>query len=680
MKNRFLHFPAKLGSLILAGALALSASSAAPLSAFAESADDDDAAYAATTSEAGSTSESAEEGDTSSSEEGTQSGSEIVNNFSVNAPNALLIDLDTDEVLYEKNADEQIYPASTTKVMTALIVLEAVENGEISLDDTYTVSEEAVDQYIPSGYVTADLEEGEEISIRDLLYCLLLPSANDAANALACAVSGNVSDFVDRMNQEAERLGCENTHFVTTNGVHDEKHYSTARDLATIAEAAIQYETFREIVATADYEVPATNKSDARTIYNTNYLICSHKTFDYIYRYCTGIKTGLTEQAGHCLISMAEKDGRRVLGVILGEQDEVVDGVKTYPVFDESINLLAHGLDDFSYQTLVEGDAYVTTVPVEYSRDGNSTDVYTASSISALLPVDADLSQVVMEYEVPNVLEAPIEAGTSCGTMEVYYDGVDYGSIDLTADSTLSYSHTLQVAQFMQNRIGWPTDDQLNRILESDRGQQLFDFLDMHPSALRYGMIGVPVLLILIIVLIIAAVVRKNRKKKKAMAEQYQLGGEMTAASDNADTVAEMMKAPKPAQEASNTETPEQPSHAASDVAVKADSADSEASDESNASVPEASNESDSSNPETSGKSEATDTEAETEKTIQTFSEAAPPEAEEKKALIPEESKAEAVSAGTDTKTLETKPEENQDPAEGRKTQNKEAQNKENQQ
>ena len=220
----------------------------------------------------------------------------ILNNISfaselnIDSEAALIVEASTGKILYEKNSKEVRYPASTTKVMTALLTLENCE-----LTDTATVSHNAL-QLVPSGYAIANLQEGEILSIEDLLYALLVKSANEAANVLAEHISGSIEEFSNMMNNRAKELGCENTHFVNPNGVHNEDHYSTAYDLFLIAQEAMKNETFRKMVATPSYTLPATNKysSADRVLSNTNALIHvnnSNRADNYYYEDAIGIKT-----------------------------------------------------------------------------------------------------------------------------------------------------------------------------------------------------------------------------------------------------------------------------------------------------------------------------------------------------------------------------------------------------
>ena len=187
----------------------------------------------------------------------------------LDARNALLMDETNGRMLYGKAEKEKAYPDSITKIMTALLVLEAVDRGDLSASQPITASYEAANS-IDEDSSTAGIEEGEVLTVEQLLYCLLIVSANEAANILAEAVSGSVTDFVALMNQRATELGCEGTHFANTNGLPDPDHYTTAWDIYLIAREAMKHDLFMTICGSKSYDVPATNKSDVRELHSTN--------------------------------------------------------------------------------------------------------------------------------------------------------------------------------------------------------------------------------------------------------------------------------------------------------------------------------------------------------------------------------------------------------------------------
>lgn len=251
-----------------------------------------------------------------STENQPQAAVDIFENMT--AENLLLMELDTGKVLYERKPEERIYPASLTKLMTAILV---VENCDLT--DRVKVSEKAVTS-VPLGYVNAKLQVGEELTVEELLYAMLIPSANDAANALAEHVGGSIDSFSAMMNTRANELGCTGTNFTNPSGLHQENHYTTAKDLYFIAKEAYSKSTIRKIIKTTQYTLPRTPKypKNDRVLYTTNYLIKKELT-KYYYEWCTGAKTGYTGEAKNCVVEFAERDGIKLIAIVMGEKSKV---------------------------------------------------------------------------------------------------------------------------------------------------------------------------------------------------------------------------------------------------------------------------------------------------------------------------------------------------------------------
>ena len=257
------------------------------------------------------------------------------------APNAvMLIDVVTGEVLYEKNADEQIRPASTTKIMTLIVALE-----HVSLDETITVGTEG--DWSGSGFSLLGTRNGERITMKDLLYGMMLVSGNDAAATIAVHVGGSLEGFADMMNAKAQELGMTGSHFVNPHGTDADDHYVTARDMAILTRNAMQNEAFMQISGAVSYDMEKTNRNDARTVANTNKLVLSEDP-EY-YPYATGIKTGSTPLAFRCLVSSAEKDGMKLACLVFG--DETKDGSQRWP--------LSRSLFDFGFANFETVDVQV---------------------------------------------------------------------------------------------------------------------------------------------------------------------------------------------------------------------------------------------------------------------------------------------------------------------------------
>ena len=227
----------------------------------------------------------------------------------VQSEGAVLLNANTGEILFEKNGNTRFYPASITKLMTALLTVE-----NCSLSDTVTFSKTATTN-LESGAVTLNLTEGDQLTVEQCLYGLLLKSANEIANGLAEHISGSVSSFADKMNARAKELGCTDTHFVNPNGLNNTEHYTTPRDMAIIARAAFQNHTVAKVASTLSYEFPATKKASARTITMGHKMLYPNDS-----RYYDGIvagKTGYTSKAGNTLATCAERDGLRLIAIIM---------------------------------------------------------------------------------------------------------------------------------------------------------------------------------------------------------------------------------------------------------------------------------------------------------------------------------------------------------------------------
>ena len=369
--------------------------------------------------------------------------------------NAILLDATYDEILYDKGARDKVYPASITKVMTALLVLEAVDAGQLTLDTPITATAEALE--VPEGSSTAKIQVGDTYTVEQYLYCLLLPSGNEVAQILAIAVDGSVDAFVDRMNQRAEELGCEGTHFANPHGFHDPDHYTTAYDITRFMKAAMEYDLFQTILTSPNYTLPANGVSEERIIRNTNALTSNWTYTQYLYGPGTGGKTGTTDEAGNCLVETAQEGDMSLISVILGaEEVELPDGNTDARQFSETIKLLEWGFDNFHRVTLCPEDTLVASVKVNLSSQADAVNVKPLGSVTRTLPKDIDLDKVEMTPSLfSEEVDAPVEAGQVLGTLVIKYEGTEYGTLDLVADTSVERSDFLyykdQVETFFQN-------------------------------------------------------------------------------------------------------------------------------------------------------------------------------------------------------------------------------------
>ena len=354
----------------------------------------------------------------------------------VAAKGAILYELNTDTVLLEQDADARLYPASTTKLMTALV---AMEYG--NPEDIITVPAEAVDGLFELGSASY-LLAGEEISFMDLMEYMLIASGNDAANAMAIHISGSISAFADLMNNRAQELGCTNTHFVNPHGLHDEEHYTSARDLLRIAKAAMENPTIAEIVAKDEVVLPITNKHPQTTTkYTTNYLISRKSTREYYYEGAIGIKTGTTTPAGLCLVGACVKGDYTyytvVLGAEKGENGERNQFIETAKLFD-------YGAENFSQQVMLSSSEPIAEVPVRLSNEKDSVVVTPSENITAMLANAFETSDLTMKYTVEESVAAPVQAGDVLGKLTVSYEGKTW-QLDLVASSDAARSTVLYI-------------------------------------------------------------------------------------------------------------------------------------------------------------------------------------------------------------------------------------------
>ena len=349
-------------------------------------------------------------------------------NFKTNSPSVLLMDPETGRILYSKNAFEKMYPASTTKLMTAILTLENCE-----LTDVATVSHNAIFS-IPVGYSHASLQEGEELTIEQLLNVMLIPSANDAAIVLAEHIAGSVENFAEMMNNKAKELGCLNTHFINPNGVHNDDHYSTAYDMALIGQYAMKFDDIMRIAKVNQYTLPKTNKynKEDRIFNTTNGLVT--KNDEYYYQYATGLKPGYTDKSGYSILTTAKKNDVELLEVVFGS-----DSIKER--YEDCINLFNYGFDNYSYQKLVSTREIIDTIDVAgATAETKSLNVIAKSDIKVLLKKDINLDSLEPTIELNENLSAPIAQDAVIGKISYVIDGETF-STDLIAEKSVTASN-----------------------------------------------------------------------------------------------------------------------------------------------------------------------------------------------------------------------------------------------
>ena len=349
----------------------------------------------------------------------------------ITAPNLILAQTNTGKILYERNADEKIYPASLTKLMTAILV---VENCE--LDEIVTVSENAV-LSVPLGYVNANLQVGEELTVEDLLYVMLIPSANDAANALAEHVGGNIESFSAMMNSRAKELGCIGSNFTNPSGLHEEEHYTTTRDLFLISQKAVEYDLIEKVIGKTTYTLPSTNKytKEERIFTTTNYMIRENLN-KYYCDYCIGGKTGYTGEAKNCVVEFAKKDGVELTVIVMGESAKV-KGQK----FLDAMEMFEYVFENYENNQIAKQNEKHEIIRVNNAtKDTRDLEVVYKDDIN-ILKTKEDITQIDKSVEYTN-LKAPIQKGDMVGKITYKYDGITYET-ELIANSDVEESKVL---------------------------------------------------------------------------------------------------------------------------------------------------------------------------------------------------------------------------------------------
>lgn len=341
-----------------------------------------------------------------------------------NAKSAILIEASTGEVLFEKNADERLVPASMTKMMSMLVIIEAIENGDLKWNQEIQVSENASSM----GGSQILLETGEKMSVRDLFKGVAIASGNDAVVALAEAVAGTEDAFVQKMNDKAKELGLKNTNFKNPHGLDTANHYSSARDMSLIAKELVKHEKVLEF--TSVYEDYLRENTDRKIwLVNTNKLVRFYDGVD-------GLKTGFTEGAGYCLTATAKKDGMRVIAVVMGEADSKTRNQEVSEMLDYAFaqykleNLLEDGYSLGEYKVYNGKDEFVTVIP----KDG-ATILRKKGEKSSKATYEADVSE----------LKAPLKKGDVVGSLKIKEDGKVIRKVKLTVDKNVKKANYLEL-------------------------------------------------------------------------------------------------------------------------------------------------------------------------------------------------------------------------------------------
>ena len=349
--------------------------------------------------------------------------------YTNNAISVILYENNSDTLMYAYNVDEQLYPSSFVKILTCLI---AVEKG--NLTEEVTVRQDILNT-IPSDAVSVNLCAEEVISLEDLLYCMMVQSANDAAAVIADHISGSQEKFVAEMNAYAERLGCTGTKFTNAHGLHHPEQVTTARDTARILGAAMKNEAFAEIFNTAFYTVAATNKSAARSLETSNHLINDKEYAIYFDQRVTGGRTGVTDDGYRCIAAAAEEDGLQMISVVMGTHstfDEVTHLYKLIGGFMETRELLDMGFAGYQEARIL----YDGQILKQQAVANGKSDVVLGclTNRATILPAGVDNDDLIYRYDdVPGAFEAPVQKGDIMSHVEIWYGSVCLAYVELVA-------------------------------------------------------------------------------------------------------------------------------------------------------------------------------------------------------------------------------------------------------
>ncbi|MBQ2828411.1 MAG: D-alanyl-D-alanine carboxypeptidase [Clostridia bacterium] len=364
---------------------------------------------------------------------------EYNDSINLRADIACMICVDNDEAIFNKNYNKKSAPASLTKIMTALVALDRCED----LQSPVVISQYAIDSLVGTDSSTAGLVPGEKVTMYDLLNCLLVKSANEAAIAIAEYVGGSVPAFLDMMNKKAKDLGCISTNYVNVHGLDQDGQYTTAHDMYLICKEAMKNPVFKKIVGQTSYTMPKTNMNDERILPSTNFMINSNYTDCYV-PYATGIKTGTTDDAGRCFITMASKNGYNYIAIIMGaDPKDAVAGENAENIaFIECKKMIEWTFANIRYKVVAQENEVITVLDVKYSWATDFLELVPSEDIAALVPSNLDASSVYIQpdTDTPEFVKAPVKKGEKIGTATVYYAGEEIATVDMVASKNVSRS------------------------------------------------------------------------------------------------------------------------------------------------------------------------------------------------------------------------------------------------
>ena len=343
------------------------------------------------------------------------------------AETAILMDAASGEILFDKNADQKMFPASITKLMTILL---ALEHGELT--DEITFSHNAIYSIEP-GSAHIAIQEGETLTLEQVLRAIILRSANEASNGVAEYVDGSIEAFAKHMTARAKELGCKNTNFLNANGLHNENHYTTAHDMALIAKELLKHEEYRSMMSETYYEIQPTNKqTEVRYLHGQHQMLNENSL--YYYKDAIGGKTGFTSEALNTLVTYAERDGMELIAVVMK-----CNGAEHYT---DTASLFDYGFTHYESVKILSAADHTATVKVmetynEKAVERGTITVAPAEDVYHTLPKGTDISDITVEKDLPESIEAPVKAGQTVGTLNISLHGEVLKTVDLVSQDTI---------------------------------------------------------------------------------------------------------------------------------------------------------------------------------------------------------------------------------------------------
>lgn len=359
----------------------------------------------------------------------------------------IMVNLDSDMVVFEKDADVKRYPASLTKIMTYIIVAEYFDNYDTTKIE---IKQSVIDALQQNGIACSGLEwhTSQKLSVTDLLYALMVPVGHDAATVFDDYISNNEQkSLVEMMNDKAVELGCKNTHFANVTGVHSADHYTTPRDMYIITKYAMSLPMFSKICSTATYYL----EGDDYPIVTTNYMVDEGRGGDYFYTYATGVKNGTTAEAGRCLVSTASYDGYTYMIVCMhAPYDEEKDITEQYPMI-ESANLYRWAFLNLNFVNKLTKDTPVCEQKVDHAWDTESILLVPQNDLNIILPDNYSEADITIVPDSTDTISAPVTQGAVVTTASVRYKGEEFMKINLVAQESVSVSPILYTTDLIKS-------------------------------------------------------------------------------------------------------------------------------------------------------------------------------------------------------------------------------------